>query len=91
MKEKVDFCNWCEDPNKPSEYHHPNGQVEHLAEDIKSDPRVIALANCVLFALQAFRNKAVYDKTIHKMEGWHQWFKRTLRKSGYGDLPQVQE
>lgn len=65
--------------------------VKPKQPDVKDDPKVIALANCVLFALQAFRNKPVYDHATNKMEGWHAWFKRALREAGYGDLSQVQE
>jgi hypothetical protein len=59
--------------------------------DVSKDPRVVGLANCVLFALQAFRNKAVYDNSTRKMETWHAWFRRALREAGYGDLPLAQE
>lgn len=27
---KVEFCNWCPDPNHPSPEHHPNGQAAHV-------------------------------------------------------------
>lgn len=49
------------------------------------------LANCVLFALSAFRNRPVFDPDAKKMEGWHAWFRRALREAGYGYLPQAKD
>ena len=52
-------------------------------KEIHKDPRVEAMATCMLFALRAFRNKPVFDQATKNMEGWHQWFKRVLTEAGY--------
>lgn len=57
---------------------------------IHEDSRVVAMANCMLFALQAWKNKPIYDQSTKKMEGWHQWFKRTLQEAGF-DIVNIDE
>lgn len=47
------------------------------------DPRADAMANCLIFALNAFRNRPVYDPHKQTMEGWHTWFRRVLEEAGY--------
>lgn len=53
------------------------------AAEIKDDPRVVALAECVLFALNGFRNKPIYDHATKQMTDWHKWFRESLSGAGY--------
>lgn len=69
-------------------------QRRKKADDFSKDPRAVALANCVLFALGAFKNKPLFDGRTdapQKVTTWHAWFKEVLRDAGYGDLPQAKE
>ncbi len=51
--------------------------------EIKDDPRVTALANCVVFAINSFKDKPVMDTATNQMGTWHTWFKRILTEAGY--------
>ena len=59
--------------------------------EVREDPRVVGLANCLLFALAAFRDRPVYDNRTKAMRPWKAWFRQALREAGYTDLPQVQD
>jgi hypothetical protein len=61
----------------------PKSRKPKKPREIKDDPRVQQLANCVIFAVNAFRNKPVFDPKTSKMETWHGWFKRALSEAGY--------
>lgn len=50
---------------------------------IRDDPRVVEMAQCMVFAMQGFRNKPVFDPKTNQMETWHGWFKRVLEGAGY--------
>jgi len=52
-------------------------------KQIKNDERVIALAECVLFAINNFKNKPIVDNDSLKMTTWHTWFKESLEKAGF--------
>jgi hypothetical protein len=51
--------------------------------EVKDDPRVQELADCVMFAVNAFRNKPIYDNRTKTMTTWHAWFKKSLTDAGY--------
>ncbi len=53
------------------------------AKKVTDDPRVLSLAECVIFAVNSFPNKAVYCHATGKMESWHTWFKRAMTEAGY--------
>jgi len=57
------------------------GKKKTKVADIKDDPRVVALAECVLFAINNVKNKPVLSGT--KVEMMHAWFKRALTDAGY--------
>lgn len=49
---------------------------------IKDDPKVKAMAECMLFALENFKPTVVMHGD-GKCENWHHWYKRTLEETGY--------
>lgn len=45
--------------------------------------QVDELASCVLFAINNFKNKPIFDAKTKTMQGWRQWFERSLEDAGY--------
>jgi hypothetical protein len=60
-------------------------KVEKVDADKLHEDKV-ALANCVIFALRSMRNKPMYDGQKKAMTSWHDWFRQTLRDTGFGEF-----
>ncbi len=61
----------------------PKPKKKRDAKKVTDDPRVLSLAECVIFAVNNFPNKPVFCPGTGKMESWHAWFKRTMTDAGY--------
>ncbi len=59
------------------------GKRKAKPAEIKGDPRVVAMLDCMLFALNSFKNKPVFDQKTHTMTSWHGWFKEVITGAGY--------
>lgn len=52
-------------------------------EEYKNDPRTKALADCLMFAINSFPNKPVFDPADNTIQTWHSWFTKAIEGSGF--------
>lgn len=50
--------------------------------DVTDDPRVQKMAQCLVFAINSFKNSIVMSPDM-TMTNWHSWFEDALTEAGY--------
>lgn len=52
-------------------------------DQLVNDPKVQGLVECLIFAVNSFKDEPIFDRSTNEMTSWHTWFKKKIEDAGF--------